>query len=51
MSLDPNTHIQEAKALAVDIRPGHRPRGAAAPELVRRYRERAGIDEATGTGT
>lgn len=50
LSLDPNTHIQEAKALAVDIRPGRRPRGPAATELVRRYRERAGIDEETGTG-
>ncbi len=49
LSLDPNTHIQEAKAFAVDIRPGRRPRGPAAPELVRRYRERAGIDERTGT--
>ncbi len=49
LSLDPNTHIQEAKALAVDIRPGRRPRGPAAPELVRRYRRRAGIDEETGT--
>ncbi len=50
MSLDPNTHIQEAKAFAVDIRAGRRPRGPAAPELVREYRARAGIDEQTGTG-
>ncbi len=49
MSLDPNTHIQEAKAFAVDIRPGRRPRGPAAVELVRAYRTRAGIDEHTGT--
>lgn len=49
LSLDPNTHIQEAKAFAVDIRPGRRPRGPAARELVRAYRERAGIDENTGT--
>jgi formate dehydrogenase major subunit len=49
LSLDPNTHIQEAKAIAVDIRPGRRPRGRAARELVRAYQERAGIDERTGT--
>ncbi|MYR46804.1 molybdopterin-dependent oxidoreductase [Streptomyces sp. SID5910] len=49
MALDPNTHIQEAKAIAVDIRPGRRPRGPAAVELVREYRARAGIDEHTGT--
>ncbi len=49
LSLDPNTHIQEAKAIAVDIRPGRRPRGPAAAELVRAYRARAGIDEHTGT--
>lgn len=49
LSLDPNTHIQEAKALSVDIRPGRRPRGPAAPALVREYRERAGITDETGT--
>ncbi|QKW40814.1 molybdopterin-dependent oxidoreductase [Actinomadura sp. NAK00032] len=49
LSLDPNTHIQEAKALSVDIRPGRRPRGAAAGELVRRYQEEAGITDETGT--
>lgn len=49
MSLDPNTHIQESKAFAVDIRPGRRPRGPAAVELVRAYRARAGIDDRTGT--
>ncbi|HEY5990871.1 MAG TPA: molybdopterin dinucleotide binding domain-containing protein, partial [Streptosporangiaceae bacterium] len=37
MSLDPNVHIQEVKALACDIRPGRRPRGAARTELVRDY--------------
>ncbi len=31
MSLDPSSHIQEVKALSVDIRPGRRPRGAGAP--------------------
>ncbi len=46
--LDPNVHIQETKALTVDIRPGRRPRGAALPELVEQYRRRAGIDEHTG---
>jgi formate dehydrogenase major subunit len=49
LSLDPNVHIQEAKAFAVDIRPGRRPRGPASVELVRSYRARAGIDEHTGT--
>jgi formate dehydrogenase major subunit len=49
MSLDPNVHIQEMKALAVDIRPGRRPRGPAVRDLVRSYRERAGITEETGT--
>ncbi len=49
LSLGPNSHIQEAKAFAVDIRPGRRPRGPAAVTLVRAYRARAGIDEHTGT--
>lgn len=49
LSLDPNTHIQEAKAFAVDIRPGRRPRGPAARELVRAYQARAGVDGRTGT--
>lgn len=49
LSLDPNTHIQETKAFAVDIRPGRRPRGPAARELVRAYQARAGIDDHTGT--
>jgi formate dehydrogenase major subunit len=48
LSLDPNVHIQEVKALACDIRPGRRPRGPALRDLVRRYRERAGITEETG---
>jgi formate dehydrogenase major subunit len=48
MSLDPSSHIQEVKALTVDIRPGRRPRGAARHELVREYRERAGITATTG---
>lgn len=49
LALDSNTHIQETKAFAVDIRPGRRPRGEAALALVRAYRIRAGIDERTGT--
>jgi formate dehydrogenase major subunit len=49
MSLDPNAHIQEVKALAADIQPGRRPRGADRPALVAAYRHRAGITAATGT--
>ncbi|MGW0201280.1 formate dehydrogenase [Nonomuraea sp. NPDC003201] len=49
IALDPNSHIQEVKALAADIRPGRRPRGPALPELVRSYQERAGIGAGTGT--
>jgi formate dehydrogenase major subunit len=48
ISLDPNVHIQEVKALACDIRPGRRPRGAALPALVTEYQRRAGIGEHTG---
>jgi formate dehydrogenase major subunit len=48
MSLDPNVHIQEVKALACDIRPGRRPRGPARLDLVREYQRRAGITEQTG---
>ncbi|WP_046470390.1 formate dehydrogenase [Allosalinactinospora lopnorensis] len=46
--LDANVHIQETKALTADIRPGRRPRGAARTELVRTYRQRAGITDKTG---
>ena len=49
LSLDPNVHIQEVKALACDIRPGRRPRGPALRDLVREYAERAGITSETGT--
>jgi len=49
MSLDPNVHIQEVKAMACDIRPGRRPRGPALRDLVRQYQERAGITAETGT--
>ncbi len=49
LSLDPNVHIQEVKALACDIRPGRRPRGPALRALVREYAQRAGITSETGT--
>jgi formate dehydrogenase major subunit len=49
LSLDPNVHIQEVKALACDIRPGRRPRGPALRDLVRQYQQRAGITGETGT--
>ena len=39
MALDPSSHIQEVKALTVDIRPGRRPRGPARQQLVREYRQ------------
>jgi formate dehydrogenase major subunit len=41
--LDPNTHIQESKALSCDIQPGRRPRGPALVSYVERYRQRAGM--------
>jgi formate dehydrogenase major subunit len=49
LSLDPNVHIQEVKAMACDIRPGRRPRGPALRRLVREYADRAGITAETGT--
>jgi formate dehydrogenase major subunit len=49
LSLDPNSHIQETKAFACDIRPGRRPRGPARPAFVRDYQRKAGITEDTGT--
>jgi formate dehydrogenase major subunit len=49
VTLDPNSHIQEVKALACDIRPGRRPRGPDRIALVRDYQRRAGITERTGT--
>lgn len=48
MSLDPSSHIQEVKALTVDIQPGRRPRGPERTALVREYRDRAGITAETG---
>jgi formate dehydrogenase major subunit len=41
LALDPNVHIQEAKAATCDIRPGRRPRGPALRALVEDYRRRA----------
>jgi formate dehydrogenase major subunit len=49
VSLDPNSHIQETKAFACDIRAGRRPTGPGRPALVREYQLRAGITEETGT--
>jgi formate dehydrogenase major subunit len=51
LSLDPNVHIQEVKAMACDIRPGRRPRGPGLRRLVAEYNQRAGITGATGTET
>jgi formate dehydrogenase major subunit len=48
MALDPCSHIQEVKALSVEIIAGRRPRGAARQELVREYREHAGVTAQTG---
>ena len=48
IALDPNSHIQEVKAFSADIRPGRRPRGAAANQLVEEYIQRAGITPETG---
>jgi formate dehydrogenase major subunit len=48
LSLDPNVHIQEVKAMSGDIQPGRRPRGPARAELVQDYIRRAGITEDTG---
>jgi formate dehydrogenase major subunit len=49
ISLDPNVHIQEVKALTGDIRPGRRPRGTDRTALVEDYIRRAGIADDTGT--
>ena len=43
--LDPNVHIQEAKAATCDIVPGRRPRGGDLLEFVAGYRRRAGIGD------
>jgi formate dehydrogenase major subunit len=41
LALEPNVHIQEAKSLTCDIRPGRRPRGPALRRLVESLREAA----------
>jgi formate dehydrogenase major subunit len=43
MVLDPNVHIQEAKAATCDIRPGRRPRGRDLPPYLVEYRRREGL--------
>ncbi len=49
ITLDPNAHIQEVKALVVDVRPGRRPRGPALRRMVEDYQRRAGVTAETGT--
>ena len=49
IALDPNVHIQEVKALTVDIQAGRRPSGPKLPIFLADYRARAGITEHTGT--
>ncbi|UTI66073.1 molybdopterin-dependent oxidoreductase [Paraconexibacter antarcticus] len=49
IALDPSSHIQEVKALTVDIRPGRRPRGAARTQHVRDHRDAAGVTARSGT--
>jgi formate dehydrogenase major subunit len=39
MFLDPNVHIQEAKAASCDIRPGRRPKGSALTRMVEDHAE------------
>jgi formate dehydrogenase major subunit len=48
VAMDPNVHIQEVKALQVDVRPGRRPRGPARVELVEEYQRLAGVSTETG---
>jgi len=43
ITLDPNVHIQESKALTCDIQPGRRPHGPELRALLDDYRRRAGI--------
>ncbi|MGI8557728.1 MAG: formate dehydrogenase [Solirubrobacteraceae bacterium] len=49
VAMDPNSHIQEVKALTADIQPGRRPRGPDRAALVEQYWKRAGVDASTGT--
>jgi formate dehydrogenase major subunit len=48
VAMDPTAHIQEDKALTVDVRAGRKPAGSGVPQLVSEYRRRAGVDEHTG---
>jgi formate dehydrogenase major subunit len=48
LALDPNVHIQEAKAGSCDIQPGRRPTGPDLLAYVQAYRDRAGITVDTG---
>jgi len=48
IALEPNGHIQEDKALTVEIVEGRRPQGAGRAAMVADYRRRARIDEHTG---
>jgi formate dehydrogenase major subunit len=41
MALDPNVHIQEAKAATCGVRPGRRPRGKALAQFIDDLREEA----------
>ena len=41
LALDPNVHIQEAKAVTCDVVPGRRPRGDALLAFVDEYRSRS----------
>ena len=49
LSLDPNVHIQEVKAMACDIRPGGGPRVPPCASWSGATSERAGITDETGT--
>ncbi len=49
MTVDPNVHIQEFKAGTCDVRPGRRPQGRGALDLVDEYRVRGGVTMATGS--
>ena len=49
LALDPNVHIQEAKAVTCDIVAGRRPRGPALNRFVDGFRTRAGMSEVSET--
>ncbi|NMH80127.1 molybdopterin-dependent oxidoreductase [Pseudonocardia xinjiangensis] len=46
---DANVFIQESKVATCDVRPGHRPRGAALTAMLAETRARAGVTIETGT--